>query len=69
MTSEQEKYIIQQYASKFIIDKNNSQDLSDQALNNAFKDCIIHSTTKLKNLYPKIREEIKGRIQIKSIEN
>ena len=61
----QEKYIIQQYASKFMIDKNNPQDLSDKALNKAFKNCIIHSTTGLKNLYPKIREEIKGRIQIK----
>ena len=50
------EHSIEMYAAKFIEGKNNINDLSDESLNNAFKNCV--STTQIKKYYSEVREQI-----------
>lgn len=47
--------ILEGYASKFLADDHDTNDLSDAALENAFKYCVISPK---KVFYPAIRESI-----------
>ena len=50
------EHSIEMYAAKFIEGNNNINDLSDESLDNAFKNCV--STTVIKKYYPEVREQI-----------